>query len=161
LVMKSEYMPSHCVGIDSTSVVRCVACLYIAVSSAPGDGDFGAWLRGWCRGVERLRFQEAGAMRHASEVMAPACAAEVQLTRATPAPHTSNLCTSPFTSSLSGLNKRTDRWTRMLKSCLCSSNTFQFDPGPRVEQASGSTPTCLRQFGQPPQVNFHHAVSFR
>jgi hypothetical protein len=47
LVMKSEYMPSHCVGIDSTSVVRCVACLYIAVSSAPGDGDFGAWLRGW------------------------------------------------------------------------------------------------------------------
>jgi hypothetical protein len=48
LVMKSEYMPSHCVGIDSTSVVRCVACLYIAVSSAPGDGDFGAWLRGWC-----------------------------------------------------------------------------------------------------------------
>jgi hypothetical protein len=28
--MKSEYMPSHPAGIDSTSPVFCVACLYIA-----------------------------------------------------------------------------------------------------------------------------------
>jgi hypothetical protein len=38
LVMKSEYMPSHSLGMDSTSVVRCVACLYIAVG-APVGGD--------------------------------------------------------------------------------------------------------------------------
>lgn len=43
-VMKSEYMPSHCVGMDSTSVVRCVACLYIAIG-APVVGD--------CREVSR------------------------------------------------------------------------------------------------------------
>ena len=28
-VMKSEYMPSHPAGIDNTSPVFCVACLYI------------------------------------------------------------------------------------------------------------------------------------
>jgi hypothetical protein len=38
LVMKSEYMPSHFGGIDSTSVVRCVACLYIGIG-APVSGD--------------------------------------------------------------------------------------------------------------------------
>lgn len=31
LVMKSEYMPSHRGGIESTSPVFCVACLYIVV----------------------------------------------------------------------------------------------------------------------------------
>lgn len=40
LVMKSEYMPSHFGGIESTSLVRWVACLYIA--GAPIDGK-GAW----------------------------------------------------------------------------------------------------------------------
>ena len=29
LVMKSEYMPSHPAGIDSTAPVFCVACLYM------------------------------------------------------------------------------------------------------------------------------------
>ena len=28
-VMKSDYMPSHPAGIDNTSPVFCVACLYI------------------------------------------------------------------------------------------------------------------------------------
>jgi hypothetical protein len=36
LVMKSEYMPSHRGGIDSTSVVRCVACLYILIGAPIG-----------------------------------------------------------------------------------------------------------------------------
>jgi hypothetical protein len=44
LVMKSEYMPNHCVGMDSTSVVRCVACLYIP-NGAPVAGDYADILR--------------------------------------------------------------------------------------------------------------------
>jgi hypothetical protein len=39
LVMKSEYIPSHRGGSESTSVVFCVACLYIAIG-APIGGDF-------------------------------------------------------------------------------------------------------------------------
>jgi hypothetical protein len=36
-VMKSLYMPSHPAGIDSTSPVFCVACLYMfAVAPVPG-----------------------------------------------------------------------------------------------------------------------------
>lgn len=46
LVMKSEYMPSHWFGMDSTSVVFCVACLYI-VSGAPVGGDYLLGLRRW------------------------------------------------------------------------------------------------------------------
>jgi len=36
LMMKSEYMPSHCDGMDSTSPVFCVACLYMS-ALAPAD----------------------------------------------------------------------------------------------------------------------------
>jgi hypothetical protein len=39
LVMKSEYMPSHLGGNDNTSVVFCVACLYM-VGVAPVGGGF-------------------------------------------------------------------------------------------------------------------------
>ena len=43
LVMKSEYMPSHCDGMDSTSPVFCVACLYMSCSrtqqNAPSWSD--------------------------------------------------------------------------------------------------------------------------
>jgi hypothetical protein len=41
LVMKSEYMPSHVEGSDSTSPVFCVACLYmvaVAVAVAVASG---------------------------------------------------------------------------------------------------------------------------
>jgi hypothetical protein len=39
LVMKSEYMPNHLVGCDSTSVALCVASLII-VAVAPVGGWF-------------------------------------------------------------------------------------------------------------------------
>jgi hypothetical protein len=75
--MKSEYMPSHCVGSESTSVVRCVACLYIAVV-APIGGDYYRVLRRWVlvlngHGDERLAREEGR-----GEVMARA-AAEVPI----------------------------------------------------------------------------------
>jgi hypothetical protein len=44
LVMKSEYIPSHFGGMDSTSLVRWVACLYIA--GAPMDGRMGGLIAG-------------------------------------------------------------------------------------------------------------------
>lgn len=49
LVMNSEYMPSHSRGMDSTSVVRCVACLYIvcgarAVGSILGGRADDGWV---------------------------------------------------------------------------------------------------------------------
>jgi hypothetical protein len=44
LVMKSEYIPSHFGGMDSTSLVRWVACLYIA--GAPIDGRMGGLIAG-------------------------------------------------------------------------------------------------------------------
>ncbi|KAF2002985.1 hypothetical protein P154DRAFT_107883 [Amniculicola lignicola CBS 123094] len=70
LVMKSEYIPIHLGGSDRTSVVRWVACLYIAVAPVdgggayrePGGGVAGGWshpsrerevIHGWlphCRG---------------------------------------------------------------------------------------------------------------
>jgi Zn-finger protein len=36
LVMKSEYMPSHVEGSDSTSPVFCVACLYMVAVASVG-----------------------------------------------------------------------------------------------------------------------------
>ena len=53
LAMKSEYMPSHFGGIESTSLVRWVACLYIA--GTPVNGEYGWTYRGgvvvmWCCG---------------------------------------------------------------------------------------------------------------
>lgn len=50
LVMKSEYMPSHCDGMDSTSPVFCVACLYMyagASADAPRWSDC-ATSMWWC-----------------------------------------------------------------------------------------------------------------
>jgi hypothetical protein len=53
LAMKSEYMPSHFGGIESTSLVRWVACLYIA--GAPVNGEYGWTYRGgWCVVLRRL-----------------------------------------------------------------------------------------------------------
>lgn len=59
LVMKSEYMPSHFGGSDSTSDVRCVACLYI-VARAPVGGDCYMWLCEQCV-MLNVRDQEVGA----------------------------------------------------------------------------------------------------
>lgn len=54
LVMKSEYMPSHRVGSDSTWPVVCVACLYM-VAAAMGRADRRAGLGGEGSRSRRLR----------------------------------------------------------------------------------------------------------
>lgn len=41
-VMKSEYMPSHLGGSDSTSPVFCVACLYMAATATANAPESGA-----------------------------------------------------------------------------------------------------------------------
>jgi hypothetical protein len=69
LVMKSEYMPSHLGGIESTSVVRCVACLYIA-TGAPIGGVGLRMSREWWVVSKGRGDGEAGAIRHGGEVMA-------------------------------------------------------------------------------------------
>ena len=64
LVMKSEYMPSHLGGNDSTSVVFCVACLYI-VGVAPVGGvstlDYAIVSRRGYRGLSSW-YREAGVL---------------------------------------------------------------------------------------------------
>jgi hypothetical protein len=47
LVMKSEYMPSHCDGMDTTSVALCFACLYIAFGAPVTGGDLEVLRRWW------------------------------------------------------------------------------------------------------------------
>lgn len=76
--MKSEYMPSHLGGSDSTSVVRCVACLYIA-GVAPGRSGLLSNVGAAGVGGGIVRGQEAGALlateEDGGEVIDMACAA--------------------------------------------------------------------------------------
>jgi hypothetical protein len=75
LVMKSEYMPSHPTGMDSTSVVPCFADLYM-MSGAPAGGDY--YRECADGGLVSSRTQEVGVLPDRSEVTV-ACAAEAQL----------------------------------------------------------------------------------
>lgn len=59
LVIKSEYMPSHFGGNERTSVVRCVACLYIVAVA----------VRGLTYRCVDVVLREAGAIRGKGEVI--------------------------------------------------------------------------------------------